>query len=376
MTQRAALLQIAARTGSAHPGPRKPSQGDMPVSYTAELLADVRAQLAPDDPVLKEARERRDLLRGAAESFPGGLRSFRSGSLAHGTANCPVHQRDKGLDADCGVVLDRRTHTTLGPDSSTGEGPAEVVERMRNHLAAEVASKYEKATFKVTKRAILVAFNQPLPGGEDPTVDLVVGLTRSDAPGLWIPNTEENTWNPSHPEGHTELLTGGDAGLRRARARAIRLAKAENKRTATPPVCSFNLEAFGWMFVEPGMSEVEALQALWRNGARDLSTRLTPDPAGVSADIKVEDRYLAAERLQEAAERLASALQRDWDEEWVRRQLQPLWPEFIASGSDQSGTKARLAASMKNSSSLGVTTTGTLTTTGGLGLKHPRSYGA
>jgi hypothetical protein len=63
----------------------------------------------------------------AAESFPGTNRSFGSGPLAHGTANCPIHQRDKGLNGDCGVVLDRRSHPTLGPDSPQHEGPHAVV---------------------------------------------------------------------------------------------------------------------------------------------------------------------------------------------------------------------------------------------------------
>ncbi|KRF45091.1 hypothetical protein ASH01_14305 [Terrabacter sp. Soil811] len=345
-------------------------------SHTAQLLADVRSQLAPDDVVIKEARARRDAVRAAGESFAGGLRSFTSGSLAHGTANCPVHQRDKGLDADCGVVLDRRVHTNLGPDSALADGPVEVVEEVRDFIAAVVAPTYSRATFEITKRAILITFNEPLPSGEDPTVDVVVGLSRKDAPGLWIPNTEADTWDPSHPEQHTALLTSGPRDLRRSRARAIRLAKAENKRIAPPPLCSFNLEALGYMYVEPGLSEAQALLALWRDGATDLSARLTPDPAGISADIKVEDRLLAAARLREAAGRLASALGRDWDAEWVRRQLQPLWPDFIADGTDQGSTKARLAASMKNKSSLSVTTTGALTTGAGLGLKHPRSFGA
>jgi hypothetical protein len=78
-------------------------------------------QLAPEDTVIKEARERRDTSKAAGESFPGALRSYNSGSLAHGTANCPVHQRDKGLDADCGVVLDRRAYPTLGPDGGCPE---------------------------------------------------------------------------------------------------------------------------------------------------------------------------------------------------------------------------------------------------------------
>jgi hypothetical protein len=55
------------------------------VGYAQQLLDDVRAQLAPDDAALKEARERRDLARSAGESFRGTNRSFTSGSLAHGT---------------------------------------------------------------------------------------------------------------------------------------------------------------------------------------------------------------------------------------------------------------------------------------------------
>jgi hypothetical protein len=346
------------------------------MSETGKLLAEVRAQLAPDDAVLKEARERRDLVRIAAESFGGALRSFRSGSLAHGTANCPVHQRDKGLDGDCGVVLDRRIHSDLGPDSPAGDGPTDVVEAMRDHLGPKVRAKYANARLKITKRAILVSFGAPLPTGEDPTVDLVVGLTRKDAPGLWIPNTQRDTWDPSDPEEHTELLTGGSRGLRRTRARAIRLAKAENKRTAPPPLCSFNLEAFGWMFVRADLPEAQALLELWQRGAGDLAQRLTPDPAGVSAPIKVDDRQVAIERLHEASNRLTRALERDWDAQWVRQQLKPLWPEFIPDGPAQGATTARLAASMEAKSNLAVTSTGLLTTGAGHDLKHPRSFGA
>ncbi len=344
------------------------------MSYTASLLADVRAQLAPDDAVIKEARQRRDAVRAAAASFFGALRGFNSGSLAHGTANCPVHQRDKGLDADCGVVLNRVHHPYLGPDAESKEGPRNIVEQMRAHLEKRVREKYPKATFKVTKRAILVTVHEPLPSGEDPTVDIVVALTRKDAPGLWIPNTEANRWDPSHPEKHTELLTDEPKSRRVTRARAIRLAKAENKRTETPPLCSFNVEAFGTMFVSTGMSEPQALLAIWREGAADLRRRLTPDPAGVSAAIKVEDRQRAIDRLQDAADRLEMALSRDWDEAWVRTKLQPLWPDFIATNAG-GVTKARLAASLQSGSKVSVTSAGALTTGAGMALKSPRSFG-
>lgn len=53
----------------------------------------------------------------AAETFGSVNCTFASGSPAHRTANCPVHRRDVGLDADYGVVLDRRAYPILGPDS-------------------------------------------------------------------------------------------------------------------------------------------------------------------------------------------------------------------------------------------------------------------
>lgn len=300
-----------------------------PPSYTLEMLNLIRSQIAPDDVALKEARERRDATREAAEKFGSTNRSFMSGSLAHRTANCPIHHRDAGLDADCGIVLNRRAYPHLGPDSVSQVGPVDVVNQIARHLENSLMPAYPKLKVKVTKRAILLTFNEPLPAGEDPTVDIVVGLDRVGQSGLWIPNTEANRWDPSHPEKHTELLTAEPASLRLVRQHAIRLAKAENKRIAKPLLCSFNVEALGWMFVTPGMNDAHALLALWRDGADDLERRLTPDPAGVSSPIKVEDRAKAVDKLRYAAEHLQSALDHDDDAEWVRRALAPLFPEFV-----------------------------------------------
>ena len=105
------------------------------------------------------------------------------------------------------MVLDRRSHPTLGPDSEDQEGPGPIVEAMRNHLRRELRQEYPEVKFRITKRAILITFGEPLPSGEDPTVDLVVGLERVSKPGLWIPNTETEAWDPSDPEEHTRLLT-------------------------------------------------------------------------------------------------------------------------------------------------------------------------
>lgn len=344
------------------------------MGYTAQILDDIRAQLAPEDAAIKEARQRRESVRSAALVFRGSRHTFASGSLAHATANCPVHLRDKGLDADCGVVLDRRSYPSLGPDSVIGDGPNDVVEQVRSFVQGRVIAAYPKVRVTTTKRALLLEFNEPLPNGEDPTVDLVVGLERSGARGLWIPNTEANRWDPSDPEEHTRLLTSEPKSLRVTRARAIRLAKAENKRAVDPLLCSFNLEALALMFVTQGMSVPDALVALWRDGARDLRTRLTPDPAGVSAPIKCGNRTVAADRLDSAADRLVSAMAHDDDESWVRRELAALWPEFVAD-SGVGVTKARALARLKSGASLSVTRTGSLSATAGLALKEPRSFG-
>lgn len=346
------------------------------MGYTSVILDDVRSQLAPADIVLKEARERRDAVKRAAESFLGVLKSYNSGSLAHGTANCPIHQRDKGLDADCGVVLDRRVHRELGPDSLDDAGPNRTVEGVLEHVRPALVDLYPSVTFEITKRAILIEFHEPMSSGEDPTVDLVVGLRRLEE-GLWIPNTEQRRWDPSHPEMHTELLTAEPKSLRVTRARAIRLAKAENKRVEghlDPPLCSFNLEALALMFVQPGQGVATALLALWEQGAKDLARRRTPDPAGVSAPIKVADRDYAVERLTQAANSLRSALDNDDDEYVVRSCLNRLWPEFVAT-TPYGETKARIAARLQADKPLAITSAGTLATSGAA-LKRPRSYGA
>ncbi len=344
------------------------------MSNTGKLLDQVRLQLAPSEEALGEARRRRDITKDAALGFSGAARAFNSGSLAHATANCPVHHRDQGLDADCGVVLDRRRFPSLGPDGS-GEGPDAIVHDIADEVLAKVRAEYPAAGVAVTKRAILVSCNKPLSTGEDPTVDLVVGLDRRLGAGLWIPNTEQHRWDPSDPEEHTRLLTAEPKALRVTRARAIRLAKAENKRDAQVPLCSFNLEAFGLMFVRPGEDVASALLALWENAASDLRTRYTPDPAQVSPPIKVADRGFAIDRLEAAAGSLRTALEHDYDMSVVSAELRRLWPEFVAS-TDGGLSKAQTLAEMKSRSTLYVTSAGGLSAAVGAPLKNTRSYGA
>jgi hypothetical protein len=66
------------------------------VDYAGQVLTDVREQIAADDDVLKEARDRRNLITKHARDFDGALKSFNSGSVAHGTVNKPVSDADAG----------------------------------------------------------------------------------------------------------------------------------------------------------------------------------------------------------------------------------------------------------------------------------------
>ena len=221
------------------------------MGHTANVLDDVRTQVAPSDQTLAVARERRRAVIDAAKAYPGFLRSYMLGSIAHGTANGDT-------DADCGIVLDRRSYPKLGPDGD-GDGPSDTVESMRGHLREALSEDYDGLSFRVTKRAIMVTFNDPVAEGVDPHVDLIVAINRKDEPGLWIPNTERNGWDASDPEAHTSLLTSGERSRRTARARVVRLAKAWNNQYSQPGLCSFNIEAL-------------ALAAL--DGERDLAQGL------------------------------------------------------------------------------------------------------
>lgn len=294
-------------------------------NFAEEILADVRQQIAADDDVLREARERRSHVTRIARKFPGALRSFSSGSLAHGTVNRPV------TDADAGVVLDRRCYADLGPDGE-GVGPVDIVDEVMDFIVDELVDDYPNVTAEVTKRAILFEFDEPVTEEEDPSVDLVVGLTRKDEDGLWIPNTERDDWDASDPEEHTNLLTGGSA-LDVHRARVIRLGKALIKQDDEHAVLSsFNLEALALEHVTSVEKISESLRDLLAGAAAGIAEGDTPDPAGVSAPIKLPDgidRARAVKRLDFFRDRLVDAVENSDDEYAARTALAEAFFKYV-----------------------------------------------
>lgn len=322
---------------------------------TTGYLDEVRAEVAPGKETLAAVRERRETVLRLGESFEGARGPFRSGSVAHGTAN-------EDTDGDGGIILDRRTHGSLGPDGDNVD-PEAIVHQVRSHLRSLIKDDYPEAAFTVTKRAITVTFNEPLSDGSDPQVDLIVSLERQDKPGLWIPNLEAPRWDASDPQKHTDLLQALPKGVRRTRAHVIRLAKTWNVRRPKRLLSSFNIEALALACIEDEQDLGEALTLFFEYAAEDLADRLTPDPADVSGPIKVENKDLAVKRLVEAAGHLRKAVDNDTDDDAVRTELADVFPDFIDPPTGAS-SKAALAAALTRGS--GVSAVGaTLSTSGG-----------
>lgn len=329
------------------------------MSKIHDLLDEVRTEVAPSDTTLSDAREHRDAVLASAKSFDGALRTYHSGSIAHGTAN-------DDTDADCGVVLDRRVWTALGPDGDD-EGPGDVVEQVRSKVRSDLNDDGWDVSTRLTKRAIEVS----LPDG--PSVDLIVGLTRKDAVGLFVPNLHSSGWDASHPERHTELLTADPKSLRVTRARSIRLAKAWNKQPAQPGLCSFNIEALALSAVESAMGVPEALHAIADYGASDLAKRFMPDPADVSPPIKLLiDRDIVISRLTAFASSLVKALESDDDNE-VQDLLAAAFPKYLEPANSQS--QASISASLRGGNEGLRYTAGGIAAAAGSHVKTTRSFG-
>lgn len=332
-----------------------------------EILAEVQRKIAPTDKTLETVRSRRDEVMSVASHYAGALRTYMAGSIAHRTAN-------DDTDADCGVVLDRRSYHELGPDGDGGP-PNEIVENVRSFIRDELKERHPNVTFRLTKRAIKVTYNEPLPDGSDPSVDLIVALTRTDG-ALWIPNLERKHWDASDPEYHTQLLTAEPAGLRRLRAKVIRLAKAWNKQYSQPGLCSFNITALALEAVKEEVSVADGLVAFFKYAASDLAKRQTPDPAGVSAPIKtLIEREVIAGRLSKAKETLEAALKSD-NENDARDALASVYWVYV-DPSPGSSSKAAFAKALREGNSAVRVVPGSISIagSGGVALKATRAYG-
>ena len=273
-------------------------------------LDQILKETAADGEALSAAAARLESVLDAASGFPGVLRSFRSGSMATDFVNAPVE------DADGGVVMDRRRHPELGPEGA-GELPSALVKDIGRFVEPALRQMYPNVCIEIMKRGLLIQFNDPLPTGEDPTVDMVVALNRRQDDALWIPNLDQNRWDPSHPEKHVELFTAGWDSLRQTRRDVTRLAKAQVKQFDVPAVCSFNIAVLAWECIELDEPIDTALHRFFDYAATELNKHFTNDPAEVSPPIKVADREQAVDRFRYTAEAIETAIDAGPDEEKV-----------------------------------------------------------
>jgi len=294
------------------------------MGYTENLLTSVRTQIDAHSEALAEARTRTRLVRDLAQrNTYGALRTYGSGSLSQHTQNHPIN------DGDAGLVLNRVYYPKLGPEGG-GERPDEVVSALCSLLGPAVRETYPSGKCGNSKRGPKINFGSPI-DGQDPSVDIIVALTRKDGPGLWIPNLERGTWEASHPEQHTKLLNTEPRSLRTTRRKVIRLLKAWNKQFAVPAFSSFHLSVLALEFVEQGQGTAKALLTVFeKTAARTAKHEATKDPAGVSANIKLLGDWNAARlRMEAAAHNLRDALEHDDDETVVRKALAKLFHKYI-----------------------------------------------
>lgn len=307
-----------------HPAPRVGPQYRFPpiVESPADLVVEqILRQIAVPPDVLGEAKRRRDLILRVAREHEAANRSYRSGSIAHGTHNSPLG------DADGGVVIDRRPHEfrAYGPDAPGGGlGPEAFYRSFAAFIEPRVrAAGYPNLSLDLTgNRAIKFEFNEPVEfeDGEpvDPYVDLIVALRRDqEHHGLWIPNRRRRWWDPADPERHTWLMTERDPReLAVHRTHVVRLAKRAVKRDGArsaigPVMCSWNLSALSLDLVDERLPLATALAAFFTGAAMAIRASLTDDPAGVAGPIKLPDgitQDVAAQRLEEFAEVAWSAV--------------------------------------------------------------------
>lgn len=293
------------------------------MGYTDKFLTDIGSSIAADDDVLAEARARLTLVRDIAFGFPGALRTYRSGSLAQHTVIHPVS------DGDGGLVLNRVNYPRLGPEGG-GETPNDITAELCSKLGPAVRSLYPSARCGTSKRGPKITFGVPI-NGQDPSIDLVVALTRKEDNGLWIPNLHMKRWEASDPEKHVEVFNGGSVSLRRTRRRVIRLLKAWNRQWTVPGLSSFHLSALAREHVTTGMSIATALHTVLDAAATFLATgRNTPDPANVSKPLKLlQPRTVVVKRLRAAADAMADALAHDTDEDVVQSALHRVFRDYV-----------------------------------------------
>lgn len=272
-----------------------------PTITLEQIVSQARRRIEVSDAELDEARKRRGAIGTALrDEFPGG-RTYVNGSIAHGDALTPL------TDVDLGVVVPNSDHE-YGPGK---RGPKDLKERAADAIRAGLKEEYGDLAVEVKgrKRSILVRFRDPVaPGQLDFTADVIIAIDNPDGAGLYIPRFD--SWDRSHPEKHTELVSIANTITDACFARIVRLLKHWN-RSNGKPLCSWNIKALALNCVDAPTALVPGLRAWFDFGIKELSRGETPDPAGVAEKpIKLNDtRTEVIRRLTRPLEKLDRAIE-------------------------------------------------------------------
>lgn len=306
-----------------------------------ELITEMLAATKPSQEAIDEARARRDLVKEAAMTYEGALGFIKSGSLAHFTVNGTVS------DADGSLKLDRRIYTEYGPDGD-GVGPTDLVLGVAENIRDTVKQIYPDVYISTNhKRAIYFRFRQPLSDGQDPTVDLVIGLNRKDQPGLWIPNLDDDDWDASDPGKHTELVKARRKSTNHTSSKVVRALKLYSKQWDNEILTSFHWTALMLEAYPKQKSIIEGLIDVLSHAATSLDEGDTNDPANVSGPIDVpsyRDRTVTISRISKAAAKLQQANDIDEDDEDALDNVAALFAEVFTKSSAKEALETAILA--------------------------------
>ncbi|KQY96820.1 hypothetical protein ASD19_09730 [Microbacterium sp. Root53] len=151
------------------------------------------------------------------------------------------------------------------------------------------------------------------PGQSDFTADVITAIDNPAGEGLYIPNYL--AWDRSHPERHTEMVKSANKMTRSSFARGTRLMKHWS-RTHDKPICSWNIKALALGCITAPITMTDYISIWLSHAIAQLSIGETPDPAGVSGPIKINEKFtrpqvVAAFRQAQADFELALQYERE-----------------------------------------------------------------
>lgn len=265
-----------------------------------QVVNEARRRIEVSDAELVEARRRRSAIGTVLREEFVGSRTYVNGSVAHGDALTPLS------DIDLGVVIADPDHE-YGPGR---HGPKALKERAADAIRAGLKQEYGDLAVEVKgrKRSILVRFRDPVsPGKPDFTADVIVAIDNPNGAGLYIPRFE--SWDRSHPEKHTELVSTANKITKARFARIVRLLKHWNRRNGKS-LCSWNIKALALGCVVIPTDMIAGMRDWFRYAIAQLSLGETSDPAGVATNpIKLNDtRNEVVRRLKRSVEKLDRAV--------------------------------------------------------------------